>query len=136
MHVHVDVAAFEGKLSERGAVEPQRARWEVASDQLLHPGHRSLPDLEVFLGDSVLPGCPPDGDVQGPEVGGRGRGQRPQLVLLLLFLMQNSPLNNRSRILRGEKFQSSNRDVLLVSLLLDVLVCSLDVLDVHRTQLA
>lgn len=120
--VCVDVTGSEGKLSESGAIEPQRASftkkrqhlvknsasgcqgendqdlfdrarrhtWEVPSDELLHPGDNSLPELEVFLGDAVLPGGSLDGDVQGPQVRSRGRRQRPQLVLLLLLLMQKS----------------------------------------------
>lgn len=112
----------------------------MSADDLLHPRHDSLADQEVFLGDAVLPGSSLDADVQGPQVGSRGGRQRPQLVLLLLFLTQKSPLNthkqHRKRVLTQENFKSPNRDVFLVSLLLDVLVCSLDVLDVHRTELA
>lgn len=109
-------------------------------DDLLRPRDDRLADLEVFLGDAVLPGCSLDGDVQGPQVSSRGRRQRPQLILLLLFLIHKSPLNThnqqRKRTVTEENVKSPNRDVFLVSLLLDVLVCSLDVLDVHRTELA
>lgn len=114
--------------------------WEVSSEDLLHPGHHSLADLEVFLGDAVLARCSLNADVQGPQVGSRGRRQRPQLILLLLFLIGKSHLNThtqkRSIIAKAENSKPPNRDVFLVSLLLDVLVCSLDVLDVHRAQLA
>lgn len=119
--VYVDVTRFEGKLRKCGAIESERTgltaqrnisfgelaniklqgrahvqTWEVSSDDLLHRRDDSLPGPKVVLGDAVLPHCSMDGDVQGSQVGSRGRWQRPQLVLLLLFLIHQNTSNSQS----------------------------------------
>lgn len=108
--VYVDVTHFEGKLRECWSIESERTSlttqkehfiwwwfgkfkashvqtWKVSSDDLLHRRDDSLPGPKVVLGDAVLPLCSMDGDVQGSQVGSRGRWQCPQLILLLLFLI-------------------------------------------------
>lgn len=113
----------------------------MSSDDLLHRRDDGLPGPEVVLGDAVLPHCSMDGDVQGSQVGSRGGRQRPQLILLLLLLMHSNTSKSQSEKQQQDSHarrlqKSPNHDVFLVSLLLDVLVCSLDVLDVHGTELA
>lgn len=115
-------------------------------DDLLHAGDHRAADVEVFLGDAVLPGGVQHGGVHGPQLGGGGGRQGPQLVLLLLLLTSTADDNTQAvtpqPLTKPGDYKTvsfvllSYHDVLLVSLLLDVFVRSLYVLNVHRTELA
>lgn len=70
--------------------------WQVLLDDLLHAGDHRAADVEVFLGDAVLPGGFQHGGVHGPQLGGGGGRQGPQLVLLLLLLTSTADDNTRA----------------------------------------
>lgn len=58
----------------------------------------------------------------------------PKTTTMCKLLIRINPSSTAMGALENETF--THHDVLLVSLLLDVFVCSLDVLNVHRTELA
>lgn len=77
---------------------------QVLLDDLLHAGDHWAADVKIFLGDALLPGCLQDGGVHGVELGGRGRRQGPELVLLLLLLTHNKHGNTIGDVtIAGEK---------------------------------